>query len=89
MIKINCGIKAKDGIQVEFDTIADFYRFNTDRKNKNEVDHVINGFVKEINCQVVYTDEYNTGLYEWYVLNGKFLNNLEPLTFHPLEDYLN
>lgn len=31
---------------------------------------------------------YDNEMYEWYVVNGKFLNKLEPLRCHPLEDYI-
>ena len=86
--KFNRGIKATKGIQIEFDAIEDFYSFNKHREQKNEKDHLISGFVKQINCQVFFMDEYNTGIYEWYVVNGKFLNYFEPLCFHSLEDYL-
>lgn len=87
MYKINCGIKFNDGIQVEFDDIKDFYKFNKERENKNDKVHNIRGYVKSINCEVVYVDGYDEGYHEWFVKDGKFLNYLEPLLWHPLEDY--
>lgn len=87
LYKINCGIKFNEGIQIEFDNIEDFHKFNNDRKNKDDEDHNIKGYVKSINCEVVYIDEYDSGYREWYVVGGKFLNYLEPLCWHPLEDY--
>lgn len=83
--KYNCGIKAEDGIMVEFDDIKDFYHFQKENQNNK---HEIRGFVKSINVEILYCDEYDNGSYEWYVVNGKFLNQLEPLSWHPLEDYI-
>ena len=77
MYKVNCGIKPEDGIQIEFDDISDFYVFEEKRKEKQE-EHVIRGYVKSIDVEVLYIDEYNDKRYEWYVVNGKFLNALEP-----------
>ena len=87
MYKINCGVKPEDGIQVEFDDIQDFYTFDKKRKEKQEK-YIIRGYVKSIDVEVLYIDEYNKGIYCWYVVNGKFLNALEPLQWHPLEDYI-
>lgn len=84
MQSFNTGVKFEDGIQITFDDIKDFEEFN---KNRKEEDHNIRGYVKSVSCEVVYIDEYKNGSYEWYVLNGKFLNKLEPISWHPLEDY--
>lgn len=87
MYKVNCGVKSEDGIQIEFDDIYDFYEYDKRRKEKKE-EHVIRGYIKSIDVEVLYCDEYDNGMYEWYVVNGKFLNQLEPLRWHPLEDYI-
>ena len=84
MYKINAGIKFNDGIQIEFEDIVDFDKYNRERKDLN---HKVRGYVKSVRCEVLYIDEYNCGMFEWYVLNGKFLNQLEPIRWHPLEDY--
>lgn len=34
MYKVNCGLKAEDGIQIEFDDISDFYEYDKRRKEK-------------------------------------------------------
>ena len=88
MYKINCGVKAEDGIQIEFYDISDFYEYDKRRKEKQE-EGIIRGYIKSIDVEVLYIDEYENGMYEWYVVNGKFLNNLEPIRWHPLEDYIN
>jgi hypothetical protein len=88
MYKINCGIKAIDGIQIEFDDILDFYKYEKERKKRNTCNMMINGYIKSIGQTVLYCDEYKNGMYEWYVVNGKFLNYLEPIMWHPLEDYI-
>jgi len=85
---MHCHIKFEEGIQITFDDIKSFNRYNEDRETRNVPDHPIRGFVKSIKCEVVYIDEYGSGMYEWYVLGGKFLNMLEPLCFHSLEDYI-
>ena len=87
MYKVNCGVKVEDGIQIEFDDISDFYEYDKRRKEKQE-EGIIRGYVKSIDVEVLYIDEYDNGMYEWYVVNGKFLNALEPLRWHPLEDYI-
>lgn len=86
MYKIN-NTRTFDGIQIEFEDISDFYAYENRRKEKQE-DYEIRGYVKSINVELLYLDQYNNGMYEWYVLNGKFLNQLEPLRLHPLEDYI-
>lgn len=85
MYKVNCGVSFNKGIQMEFDDISDFYAFENARKDDK---HPIRGYVKSIDTEVVYFDEYDNGTYEWFALGGKFLNNLEPLRWHPLEDYI-
>lgn len=87
MYKVNCGVTFEQGIQVEFDDISDFYAYDKQRKEKGK-EYPVRGFIKSINVEVIYIDEYNVGLYEWYVVDGKFLNHLEPLRWHPLEDYI-
>ena len=87
MYKINCGITARQGIQIEFDDIKDFYAYDKRRENKN-IEMEISGYIKSIDVRLLFFDEYDNGSYEWYVVGGKFLNYLEPLTWHPLEDYL-
>ena len=86
MYKVNTNVRVENGIQIEFDDISDFYKFDKSRKEKQEK-HIIRGYVKSVDVEVLYCDEYNNGMYEWYVVNGKFLNYLEPLRWHPLEDY--
>lgn len=87
MITYNCGICPNEGYQVIFDTVEDFEKFEKKRYEKREK-HTIRGFVKEINQEVLFHDEYNVGIYEWFVVNGPFLNYHEPLSFHPLKNYL-
>ena len=77
----------KRKFKLEFNDISDFYDFDAKRKANNE-EHTIRAYIKSINVEVAYLDEYNIGLYCWYVVNGKFLNYLETLDWHPLEDYI-
>ena len=86
MYRVNTNVKAENGIQIVFDDISDFYKFDRSREEKQE-EHIIRGYVKSIDVEVLYCDEYNNGMYEWYVVNVKFLNYLEPLRWHQLEDY--
>lgn len=68
MYEVKCGVPFNKGIQIVFDSIEDFNRFDDKRKEKNESGHPIRGYVKEVNCEVIYHDEYNTGIYEWSVV---------------------
>lgn len=81
--KVNCYIKAEDGIQIECDDIQDFYKFDKHRIDKKEKNHIITLHIKSVDCNMIYMDEYNVGIWEWCIVdNDKFLNYYQPLCFY-------
>lgn len=82
MYKVNCRVKANEKIQIEFDSLEDFFKYDKKRKSQN-IEKEISGHIKSIDEYVLFFDEYGDGLFEWVLVNSKrFLNRLEPMGWH-------
>lgn len=77
MYTIHDDIKAEDGNQIDFDKTEDFRNFI--KRHGHERPKKVTDFIKSIGINVVFCDRYKTGAYNWYVVNGNFMNKLEPL----------
>lgn len=92
MYQIKCGLKPQNGIPIICDTVEDFFKFDklfqsrdVPKMGKNPF---MRAYIKEIEVELAYLDEYSSGYAEWYYVNNlKYLNYLEPLAWHPLDKY--